>query len=1071
MSHRRSATLLGSKGQAASSTHCRKCTATYAVSSSQSTSHLGGCHTCSAITTIHAHNSDQNARSEEFKVKKHIHRQTRKPHMTTAASLWGPHCNPACTGHSVRRARHMYPSAQHARHVCCDPPPTAATEALERALSNACRCCVQGGAHLLVTSQHSDGSIGVNVHDDDVTLLDVSRQDALRQAVLNEPHDGPAQGAGTVRGVEALVHQPVLELLSHLNLDALLLGALEHVLEENVRDLLDLLLGQLAEHNDLIQTVQELRSEVALELLVHQGLDAAVALVLLGLLVIGAQEEAKVAATLLNHAGTHVGGHDDERVLEVNGAALAVCQAAVLQNLKHHVEHVGVRLLNLIKQHHGVWPTAHSLGQLPTLLVANVARWGTNQLGNSVALHELRHIQADHGLLTSKVVVGQGLSQLGLTHTGGTCEDEGGNGPVGVLQADTSTANGAADGGHGLLLANHAAVQHLLHLDQALSLIRGHLLNGDAGPLGHNGGNVLLSHSGATALHGLSLCLALLLGTSNHGLDLGLELHLAVTQLAGLLKVLAPDCAVLLLDDGLELLVQVACLLRQLDVAQPHPGAGLINQIDGLVGQEAVRDVLGAVLGGSHQGLISVAQLVVSLVALAQTLQNLEGLIDGGLRHVHWLETALQRRVLLNVLAVLIKGGGTNALQLATSQGGLQDVGCINGTLSGTSSDQGVHLINHQNDVVVLLDLIHELLQTLLKLTTVLGTGNQQTHVKGDDLLALNGLRHVTVADLLGQTLSHGGLAHTRLTDKARVVLGTTTQNLDHTLNLLLAAHHGIQLALGSLLGEVSTVLLQGGHLVGASSLSTTNASTHSLLALTNHADDLGANLGRISTKGLQHARSNALTLTQEAQQDVLSANVVVTKLASLLQGHLQHPLSTRGEWNLHSHKTTATANNFLNLHAGVLQVHTHALQHLCSNASALADQAQQKLLSAHKVVAQPARLLLCKHDHLDGLFGEPLKHSLDSHSALASPAGPLNGRPSRAQPLAQESPASSQGQGCLCLQGTTSTARGMLGSERSNPAALLSSQSSGHAASECEGHIKGCSYNPPATCLEDGIG
>ena len=76
----------------------------------------------------------------------------------------------------------------------------------------------------------------------------------------------------------------------------------------------------------------------------------------------------------------------------------------------------------------------------------------------------------------------------------------------------------------------------------------------------------------------------------------------------------------------LQLLVQVARLLGQLDVAQPHPRAGLVDQIDGLVGQEAVRDVLGGELGGGHEGLVGVAQLVVALVPLTQTWGGREGL-------------------------------------------------------------------------------------------------------------------------------------------------------------------------------------------------------------------------------------------------------------------------------------------------------------------------------------------------------------------------------------------------------------------------------------------------------------
>eukprot|EP00983_Pelagomonas_calceolata_P003741 122068-Pelagomonas_calceolata.AAC.3 len=166
----------------------------------------------------------------------------------------------------------------------------------------------------------------------------------------------------------------------------------------------------------------------------------------------------------------------------------------------------------------------------------------------------------------------------------------------------------------------------------------------------------------------------------------------------------------------------------------------------------------------------------------------------------------------------------------------------------------------YQDDIVALLDLIHQLLQALLKFTPVLGASHQQTHVqrhhlynrtrgvicstiprqadqlentpgrssmcvcamhfnkyqekyctsgftrmiqktvkqwaRAPHLLALNGLGHVAVGDLLGQALSHSGLTNTRLANKARVVLGAAAQNLNDALNLLLAANHGVQLAL-----------------------------------------------------------------------------------------------------------------------------------------------------------------------------------------------------------------------------------------------------------------------------------
>ena len=55
----------------------------------------------------------------------------------------------------------------------------------------------------------------------------------------------------------------------------------------------------------------------------------------------------------------------------------------------------------------------------------------------------------------------------------------------------------------------------------------------------------------------------------------------------------------------------------------------------------------------------------------------------------------LQRRVLLNVLAVLVESGGTDALQLSACKRGLEDVGRVNGALSSSSANQGVDLVNH----------------------------------------------------------------------------------------------------------------------------------------------------------------------------------------------------------------------------------------------------------------------------------------------------------------------------------------------------------------------------------------
>ena len=68
--------------------------------------------------------------------------------------------------------------------------------------------------------------------------------------------------------------------------------------------------------------------------------------------------------------GTGVRGHDDDRVLKADHAALCVGQAAVVQDLQQGVEHVRVRLFDLVEQHNRVRAAADLFSQLAGLVIA-----------------------------------------------------------------------------------------------------------------------------------------------------------------------------------------------------------------------------------------------------------------------------------------------------------------------------------------------------------------------------------------------------------------------------------------------------------------------------------------------------------------------------------------------------------------------------------------------------------------------------------------------------------------------------------------------------------------------------
>ncbi len=168
----------------------------------------------------------------------------------------------------------------------------------------------------------------------------------------------------------------------------------------------------------------------------------------------------------LGATGTQVGGQDQDRVAEVDRAALAVGQPALVEHLQQHVEHVRVRLLDLVEQDHRVRTPAHGLGQLTTLVVADVPRRRTDQTGHRMLLAVLAHVDADHRALVVEQELRQRFRELGLTDTGRAQEHERTRRPVGVGHPGAAAAHRIRHRGHRRLLADDALAQLLLHAQQ-----------------------------------------------------------------------------------------------------------------------------------------------------------------------------------------------------------------------------------------------------------------------------------------------------------------------------------------------------------------------------------------------------------------------------------------------------------------------------------------------------------------------------------------------------------------------------------------------------------------------------
>ena len=230
----------------------------------------------------------------------------------------------------------------------------------------------------------------------------------------------------------------------------------------------------------------------------------------------------------------------------------------------------------------------------------------------------------------------------------------------------------------------------------------------------------------------------------------------------------------------------------------PQPGGRLVDQVDRLVGQEARGDVAVGQRRRRDQRGVGDVDLVVRLVAVLEAAQDRDGVLDRRLADQHRLEPALQRGVLLDVLAELVERGRADHPQLAAGQHRLEHVRRVHRALAGRAgADHGVHLVDEGDDLAVAaLDLVEHGTQPLLELAAVLRAGHHRPEVERDQRLVAQRVGHVAGHDALGEALDHGGLADAGLADEHRVVLGPPGQHLHDPADLGVPADDRVELAL-----------------------------------------------------------------------------------------------------------------------------------------------------------------------------------------------------------------------------------------------------------------------------------
>ena len=168
---------------------------------------------------------------------------------------------------------------------------------------------------------------------------------------------------------------------------------------------------------------------------------------------------------------------------------------------------------------------------------------------------------------------------------------------------------------------------------------------------------------------------------------------------------------------------------------QMHFRADLVEGVDGLIREEAVGDIPLCQFDARLNGIVGVADVVMFLVALFDIVQNFQRLFSRRGFDDDFLESAFQRTILLNGVAILVECRSTDTLDGASCQGGFENIGSIHRTGSRPGSDERMNLIHEYDDVRVGFKFFDQRFHTFFKLSAILCSGHNARHVEIDKSL------------------------------------------------------------------------------------------------------------------------------------------------------------------------------------------------------------------------------------------------------------------------------------------------------------------------------------------------
>ena len=222
------------------------------------------------------------------------------------------------------------------------------------------------------------------------------------------------------------------------------------------------------------------------------------------------------------------------------------------------------------------------------------------------------------------------------------------------------------------------------------------------------------------------------------------------------------------------------------------------------------------------------------------------------------------------------------------------------------------------------------------------------------------------------------------------VVLLTTAEDLDDAFNFGFSSNDRIEFSFFAHLGEIASEGVEcGGFALAFFAFGCGSGGVFGLFdAGAEEVEHLFADLFEFEAQVHQDLGGDAVLLTQQAEEQVLGADVIVIQISGFLDGVFDDFFGAGGLGQLaHGDHVGSAFDELFDFEADFSQVDIEVFEHIGTDAGAFLDEAEEDVLGPDIFVVEALGFLVGEGHDLAGSVGKSFKHGGSSPSWVVRPA------------------------------------------------------------------------------------